>query len=96
MLPAARRDVSLSSLGWSSENQRCTTRSRSMVPLNIPPLPFSQFGEELVADRAVIGIDDGRRRALRRCQGATRFARLMMRTSLPLQNDQQALDPLWL
>jgi hypothetical protein len=57
MFPAATRNVSLSSLGWSSENQRCTTRSRSMVSAEYPPLPFSQFGEELVADRAVIGID---------------------------------------
>jgi hypothetical protein len=61
-----------------------------------PYFLFHQFGEELVADRAVIGIDDGRRRALRRCQRATRFARLMTRTSLPSQNDQQAVDPLWL
>jgi hypothetical protein len=65
-------------------------------PLNIPHFLFRNSARSWSPIARSSGSTDGRRRALRRCQGATRFARLMMRTSLPSQNDQQALDPLWL
>src|SRR5271169_2099298 len=87
MFSAATRNVSLSSLGCSSENQRCTTRSRTMMsadeisthflPCNSArswsPIARSLGSAMVVGALFVVA------------RARTRFARLTMPTSLPSQ-----------